>query len=148
MSDGLLVGIGVVQPWCCDAMDHLTTRHFVSIFDDASYELLRLIGSDSARDRVAGLGWADVRHEINYHGELRVLTSYHVYGAVLSAGRTSLTLRLDLVNCHQGTVSADMIAKTVRFDLNSRKATPLEPEVRRAAQQLGDGVRNGGGEGA
>ena len=29
----------VVHPWLCDMMGHLTTRHYVGMFDDAAYAL-------------------------------------------------------------------------------------------------------------
>ena len=35
---------GVVHPWLCDAMGHLTTRHYVGMFDDAGYHLLAALG--------------------------------------------------------------------------------------------------------
>lgn len=136
--DGVLVGLGVVQPWLCDAMDHLTTRHYVAIFDDAAYELLRLLGNDSAADRVAAMGWADVRHEINYRSELKALASYRVIARYVIPARTSLTFRLEMVDVNRDILAADMTAKTVRFDLKTRNSAPLDPAIAIAAKQIGE----------
>lgn len=34
---------GVVHPWLCDAMGHLTTRHYLAMFDDAIYHLYQQV---------------------------------------------------------------------------------------------------------
>ena len=31
---------GVAHPWLADVMGHMTTRHYVAMFDDASYHFL------------------------------------------------------------------------------------------------------------
>ena len=36
----ILVQKVVVHPWMCDVLDHLITRHYMAMFDDASYHLL------------------------------------------------------------------------------------------------------------
>ena len=30
----------IVHPWLCDVMGHMNVRHYMSMFDDASYQLL------------------------------------------------------------------------------------------------------------
>ena len=62
---------GMAHPWLCDVMGHLTTRHYVAMFDDASYHLLLEIFDWSASSVAEdGLGWADVRHVIEYQAEV------------------------------------------------------------------------------
>ena len=34
-----LVQKSVAHPWMCDVLGHLTTRHYVAMFDDAAYHL-------------------------------------------------------------------------------------------------------------
>ena len=59
-------GLAVVHPWLCDSMGHLTTRHYLAMFDDAAYQLFMLIGYDPSLAAEEHWGWADVRHEIDY----------------------------------------------------------------------------------
>ena len=47
-------------------MGHLNVRHYVAMFDDASFQLL---GRIAGREMDAKLGWADVRMEIAYKHE-------------------------------------------------------------------------------
>jgi len=49
MHETARVHFGVAHPWLCDSMGHLTSRHYVAMFDDASYHFFRLVfGYDAA----------------------------------------------------------------------------------------------------
>ena len=62
----------VAHPWLCDVMGHLTTRHYMAMFDDASYHALNAVFGWSGSDAEAGgTGFVDVRHEIDYVAEVR-----------------------------------------------------------------------------
>lgn len=121
-------GLAVVHPWLCDAMDHLTTRHYLGIFDDASYQLFALIGYDPKIGAAEHWGWADVRHEILYQSELTVGSVVRVVGRITSLGRTSITSELHLLDRADGRLCASLTANTVCFDLAARRARPL-PEA-------------------
>jgi len=36
----VLVQKNVAHPWMCDILGHMTTRHYVAMFDDAAYHML------------------------------------------------------------------------------------------------------------
>ena len=36
----ILVQKSVAHPWMCDVLGHMTTRHYVAMFDDSSYHFL------------------------------------------------------------------------------------------------------------
>ena len=36
----ILVQKSVAHPWMCDVLGHMTTRHYVAMFDDAAYHML------------------------------------------------------------------------------------------------------------
>ena len=38
----VLVQKNVAHPWMCDVLGHMTTRHYVAMFDDAAYHMLYL----------------------------------------------------------------------------------------------------------
>ena len=49
----VLVQKNVAHPWMCDVLGHMTTRHYVAMFDDAAYHMLYtclLYTSPSPRD--------------------------------------------------------------------------------------------------
>ena len=78
--------LGVVHPWMCDQMGHLNVRHYAAMFDDASFQFLGRI-CPSEVNREAGLGWADVRCEIDYKHETPVGTLLTITSEVVRVGK-------------------------------------------------------------
>ncbi|WP_245493128.1 MULTISPECIES: acyl-CoA thioesterase [unclassified Mesorhizobium] len=87
-APGIETYVGVVHPWMCDAMGHLNVRHYVAMFDDASFQLLGRIADPRL---TPSLGWADVRMEIDYTHETAAGTLITVRTVVEKVGRSSLT---------------------------------------------------------
>lgn len=139
MADIYVVcGFGVVHPWLCDAMGHLTTRHYLGFFDDASYQLMAELGYDSEAGQAAQQGWADVRHEIDYRAELAAGALVRIDGRVIALGRSSLTTELRLFARSDERLCATLIARTVCFDLEERRSRPLpEALIASAAKMFG-----------
>lgn len=138
-TDGLIcTGRFVAHPWLCDAMGHLTTRHYVGFFDDASYHLLAEAGYDGAKDLKAGWGWADVRHELEYKAEISAGALVEVWSRIVALGNSSVRSEHHMRERSQGVLSATLIANTVCFDLKARRSMPLPDAFRtRAAAYFG-----------
>ena len=48
---------GIVHPWLCDVMGHMNVRHYMGMFEDASYQLLaEVIGWHSGAEEWKGKG--------------------------------------------------------------------------------------------
>jgi acyl-CoA thioester hydrolase len=122
-------GLAVVHPWLCDVMGHLTTRHYMAMFDDASYQFLSIIGYDARAASEQRWGWADVRHEINYISELAAGAVVRIEGWAKARGRSSITLEFQLMDRSDGRVCATLEAKIVCFDLEARRSRPLPPHI-------------------
>jgi Predicted thioesterase len=129
-------GFGVAHPWLCDVMGHLTTRHYLGFFDDASYQLLASLGYDSASATREGWGWADVRHEIEYLAEVGLGSLVRIEGRVTSIGRSSLQLEFRMIERAGDRHCATLIAKTVCFDLRARKSQEVPEAIRRQIATL------------
>ena len=128
---------GVVHPWLCDAMGHLTTRHYMGMFDDASYGLLhQAFGYAGPTGAFEGKGWADVKHVLEYKGEVAAGTLVEIRGELVKLGGKSLTARYEMVNLATGEVAATMEAITAFFDLAARKAVPITDAMRSSAKAL------------
>ena len=141
-ASGLECGLAVVHPWLCDAMGHLTTRHYLGMFDDAAYQLFAMLGYDSRAAASEGWGWADVRHEIDYRAELRSGAIVRIIGRVAALGRKSITAEYSLFDRSGDRLCAQLTARTVCFDLRERKARPLPPALAEAmAARFGLGPR-------
>jgi acyl-CoA thioester hydrolase len=117
----------------CDAMAHMNVRHYMAMFDDASFQLLgRLSGAE--KDGTAG--WADVRHEIEYKRETRAGTLVTIRSQLLRVGRSSVTYRHLMTESPEGEVHAQATFVSVRFDLTARAPLEIDAETRRRAEAL------------
>ncbi len=126
---------GVVHPWFCDAMGHLTTRHYSAMFDDASYHLLRAaFGYNPGSEAWHNLGWADVRHVFEYKTEVAVGRLIEIFGTVTKIGGKSFSSRYEMKDISTGKVAATFEVTTVFFDLKERKAIPLTNQMRIMAE--------------
>jgi len=107
-------------------MGHLTTRYYIAFFDDAINVLIsETTGWAPTLPEWADKGWADVRHEIDYVGEVAAGVIVEIYGAVRHIGRTSVQADFEMRRLHGGQVAARLKSKTVFFDLAERKSIPL-----------------------
>ena len=131
---GTITYAGIVHPWMCDSMGHLNVRHYVAMFDDASFQLLgRIAGQGDADNR---LGWADVRMEIDYKHETAAGTLITVYSHIEKIGASSLTYMHEMRGTLDDGLHAQMRTITVRFDLQKRSKIELDPAARQRATEL------------
>ncbi|WIW52275.1 acyl-CoA thioesterase [Mesorhizobium mediterraneum] len=132
-APGIETYVGVVHPWMCDAMGHLNVRHYVAMFDDASFQLLGRIADPRLTPT---LGWADVRMEIDYAHETAVGTLVTVRTVVEKVGKSSLTYLHEMRGTLDEVLHARSLTITVRFDLKSRSKIDLDADARHAATKL------------
>lgn len=125
---------GVVYPWLCDAMGHLTTRHYMAMFDDAGWHLMLHLGCSAKAMKRERRGWADVKHEIEYLREIRDGELLVVRSMPVRVGTKSLVCRHEMREAEDEELCATLTATTVRFHLDERKAIPLEPELAQKAK--------------
>jgi len=130
----------VIYPWHCDAMGHFATQHIMAFMDDAAWHFLYLIGSHVTTEREAGLGWADVKHEIHYKAEAHSGELIVIKSAPIALGQKSIRYRHVMHKAKDEEPLVELEAVTVRFDLNARKAIKIEDQIRRTAQNWMDGL--------
>ena len=117
---------GIVHPWLCDVMGHMNVRHYMSMFDDASYQLLaEASGWYVGAEAWEGKGWADVNHSVDYLGELHAGALLEIHGGVTAIGTSSFTSHYLMTNKVTGEKAASLTAKVVYFDLQARCSMPL-----------------------
>ena len=137
----LTVYQGVVHPWLCDAMGHLTTRNYLAMFDDSGYHMFFKVfraapveGGEN-QSRQEGTGWADVRQVIEYKDELRAGEILEIRAELRKIGNKSITIFYEMYNVATGSLSATLESTSVYFDLVERKAIPLTDEMRERASK-------------
>ena len=117
---------GIVHPWFCDVMGHMNTRHYLGMFDDASFQLLaEATGWHVGAAEWEGLGWADVSHQIDYLGELHAGALVEIHAGITEIGNSSFTSHYLMTNKMTGKPAASLTGKVVHFDLQARRSKPL-----------------------
>lgn len=127
---------GVVFPWHCDAMGHMSVQHQMPLLDNAVYHLLGHFGPVAEVVDGRRAGWADVSHEIGYLHELVAGDLLVLKSGILAIGRSSIRHRTILSRRPDAKACTILEGVTVRFDLDARKATPLSERERAIAGRL------------
>ena len=137
----IVVFNGVVHPWLCDAFEHLTVRHYLAMFDEGEYHLhfrsFGLAPNDPAWSRYV---FVSARHELDYKQELRVGDLIEIKAGILSLGGRSIQTYGEMTNPLNGSLAATFTARSVFFDLETRKSAPFPDDIRRTAQAWMDGA--------
>jgi len=132
----MIVNKAVAHPWLCDIMGHLTTRHYVAMFDDAAYHFLfNVFGWSGATDENGEMGWVDVRHIIEYQAEVAAGDVLEIRASLVKIGSKSLTTRYEMINLGKNELAATLECIYVLFDMNTRKGLALTGELRQMAQK-------------
>lgn len=134
----------LVYPWQCDAMGHMNTQFYAAAFDAAQFVTLGRAAPHAELVR-RRLGWADVRQVIEYRQEILAGTAIVVRSRLVRLGTTSLAILHSLASEPEGTLHATCETTSVLFDLDRRKATPIEGELRDKVAAL-PGLETAGGE--
>ncbi len=132
----IVVQKGVAHPWMCDVLGHLTTRHYVAMFDDAAYHLLYAVfGWAGSSDADGKIGWADVRHVIEYRAEVAAGDVLEIRAGLIKVGTKSIPIFYEMTNLGKNEMSATLECVCVLFDLQTRKSIELCEQLRESASK-------------
>lgn len=126
----LVVNKCIAHPWQCDVMGHLTTRFYVGMFDDAAYHFLyEVFGWTINTEGKSKIGWADVRHVIEYKAEISAGDVLEIKAYLIKIGTKSFTALYEMVNLAKNEIAATLESTCVLFDLEARKAIALSHDM-------------------
>lgn len=125
---------GMVYPRHCDHQGHMTTMHYVGMFDPAFYHQVAAMGFTRAYLAANGTGFVDVKDTIEYRRELVVGALVVVESGLLRLGRSSMTAFHVMRDADTGTIAATSEKVSAYFDLAARATLPL-PDDRRAVME-------------
>ncbi len=132
----IVVHKGVAHPWMCDVIGHMTTRHYVAMFDDAAYHLLySVFGWAGASDPDGKIGWSDARHIIEYKAEVLAGDVLVVRSGLTRVGTKSITIFYEMTNLEKNEIAATLECVCVLIDLQARKSIELTEELRETASK-------------
>ena len=127
---------GLIFPWQCDHMGHMNVMYYVHAFDQAFGGLLAEAGFTPAAMRETGMGFADVKHEIEYRAEQRAGDRVVVTGGFSRLGNSSAEVSLTMTNPDTGATAAVTRITSVHFDLAARRSAPIPAEARARIESL------------
>jgi len=132
----MVVQKGVAHPWMCDVIGHMTTRHYVAMFDDAAYHLLYTVfGWAGASDPDGKIGWSDARHVIEYKAEVLAGDVLAVRAGLTRVGTKSITIFYEMSNLEKNEIAATLECVCVLIDLQARKSMELSADLRKTASK-------------
>jgi acyl-CoA thioester hydrolase len=127
---------GAVYPWQCDHMNHMNVMWYVGKFDEATWNLLGLVGLTQSVLLQTGLGIVAVKQEIGYKSELLAGDTVTIRSGVSEVGEKSIRFFHVMTNNESGEVAALTILTGVQIDAKTRKACALTDAVLERARSL------------
>ena len=132
----VLVQKSVAHPWMCDVLGHMTTRHYVAMFDDAAYHMLyEVFGWTGSSDDENKIAWADVNHTIDYKAEVSAGDILEIEAKLKKIGNKSITIYYEMRNLGKNEVAASLQVISVLFDLESRESVEISEELKKLASK-------------
>jgi acyl-CoA thioester hydrolase len=120
----------VVYPWHCDHQGHMTTMHYVGMFDAAFWHLLSAQGFTRAYMAERKTGFADVSDTIQYLAELPAGSLLAIESGVIKVGTTSVVSFNRMRETETGRLAATSEKVSVYFDMARRRKTPLPADLK------------------
>ncbi len=127
---------GIAYPWHCDQMGHVNVQHYMAMYDQASVHLFSAFGLTYRHLRETRMGFADVRHVIEYKNELHPGCPIRMESRLLKIGTKSIHHEHRLLDAETNQEVATFEAVSVYFDLERRKAVPFPPEIRAKVEAM------------
>lgn len=135
MSD-LLTYRGTVYPWHCDHVGHMNVMWYVGKFDEATWSLLLQIGLTPTYLREQQRGMAAVQQNISYKRELHAGDVVEVRSRLIEIRDKGVRFVHEMRNVETDEVAATCELTGIHMDRVARKACPLPPAIRAAAERL------------
>lgn len=124
---------GVIFPWECDSMGHLSNKYYLGMFDQASWHVFLALGYRPVMAEREYVGLADVHQTIDFHHELRAGQLILVRSWLERVGAKSLTTHHEMFDAAENTAVATLESVTTFFNLRERKSISIPVSIREVA---------------
>lgn len=136
MFEPIITFRGTVYPWQCDHMGHMNVMWYTGRFDEASWQLLSVVGMTATRLRETRTGIAASEQHVRYLRELHAGDPITVRSSIIEVGEKTLRLFHEMTNDEQDRLVATSTIIAVHFDCTIRKARCLSPDIREKALRM------------
>ena len=127
---------GVVYPWHCDHLGHMTVMHYVGMFDQAAWHLLSALGFTWENSKANSQALVDAKHTIQYLEEQRAGSLIVIESALIRIGGKSVTELHRMKNSETGALVATSEMVAVYFDLKTRSSLPIPETMRQSMREF------------
>ncbi len=128
---------GVVHPWYCDNFGHMNVRYYSHFFDDAAYHLWPLYwGSHKKMQETFGVHTVTASVKLQFQQELVAGDLIIVDSLLSNIGTKSCTFTGRMLHADTKKVHATCETIEVFFDPQTRKATQMPLEIRKALEKV------------
>jgi acyl-CoA thioester hydrolase len=129
MSELAITYRGTVYPWHCDHMNHMNVMWYVGKFDEATWNLLAMLGLTPSALKGKGLGIVAVKQELAYKRELLAGDTLTIRSGIIEMREKSVRFFHEMTNNESGEIAAVTILTGVQIDAATRKARAFEEDV-------------------
>ena len=136
MSEPLLTYRGAIYPWHCDHMGHMNVMWYVGKFDEATWQLLALMGFTPEYLKMQHRGMAAVEQHLTYRSELRAGELISIYSQVLEVREKTIRFVHEMKRQDSGLVAATTTLIGVHMDTVSRKSAPIPQDIRTRIESM------------
>ena len=126
----------MVTTWDCDHQGHMNAVQYYAKFDQAGWHMIQRSGITRERLEGEGLGFVDVRVEIDFIAEMLVNDPLVIESGIEKLGRSSVTFRSIMRNVTTGTLTARARCTTLCFDLGKRAKIAIPDDIRTLLERL------------
>jgi acyl-CoA thioester hydrolase len=127
---------GAVYPWHCDHMGHMNVMWYVGKFDEATWNLFSAIGVTPAYLRDNERAMAAVQQNLTYKRELLAGDIVAVRSGLLEIREKVVKFVHEMRHAQTAEISAVCVITGVHMDSQTRRATPLVPEILTRGREL------------
>jgi len=132
----LLTYRGTIYPWHCDHMGHMNVMWYVGKFDEATWQLLALMGFTPEYLKTNHRGLAAVEQHLSYRSELRAGDLISIYSQVFEVKEKSIRFSHEMKRQDSGLIAATTTLIGVHIDTVARKSHPIPTEIKAKISSL------------
>jgi acyl-CoA thioester hydrolase len=124
-----LISQAVIAEQHLDLMGHMNVRHYLALFDDASWTFFQSLGMTEAYYKANDAGGFALEHHIRYLSEVRLGEKVHIHVRLLQRNAKRIHFMYFMVNQNKGVLSATLESVASHADLKLRRTSPYPPEI-------------------
>ena len=136
MSEPVETYRGTVYPWQCDHMGHMNVMWYTGKFDEASWNLLALMGLSTSALREQGSAMVAVEQHLQYKKELFAGDVLRIRSRVLEVGGKSIRFVHEMRHGLSGELCASSYLVGVYIDVQTRKSRPTPESIAARAKEM------------